>query len=106
MQPKNTKFCARCGVQLKPTYNKTTRFCSIRCSKIVPIEIRFWKRVIKAGPGDCWPWTGTKEQALLIRELGNRGMNSVQVGAYVGVKRQTAYAIMSRRAWRHLDLCV
>jgi len=48
----------------------------------------------------------TKEQALLIRELGNRGMNSVQVGAYIGVKRQTAYAIMSRRAWRHLDLCV
>lgn len=26
----------------------------------VPLEIRFWAKVAKAGPDDCWPWLGAK----------------------------------------------
>jgi hypothetical protein len=24
----------------------------------LPAEVRFYQKVAKAGPGDCWPWTG------------------------------------------------
>lgn len=27
-------------------------------SRLRPVEDRLWARVAKAGPSDCWPWTG------------------------------------------------
>lgn len=31
-------------------------------SKPIPIEKRFWKKVIKSGSDGCWEWTGKRER--------------------------------------------
>lgn len=30
----------------------------IKYRKRTPLKIRLWRRIQKAGPDDCWPWTG------------------------------------------------
>jgi hypothetical protein len=32
-----------------------------------PTEVRFWTKVLRGGPDDCWPWTG----ALLPDRYGH-----------------------------------
>lgn len=29
-------------------------------TKIKPNDVKFWEKVDKKGPNDCWPWTGAK----------------------------------------------
>lgn len=29
-----------------------------KLTKATPLDVRFWARVDKRGPEDCWPWTG------------------------------------------------
>lgn len=53
--------CARCGAEFWPKPSMGQRFCSVACARVNPrgtLEDRFWSRVTKAGPDDCWLWTG------------------------------------------------
>ncbi len=34
-----------------------------RAAKQPPLEIRFWSKVDKRGPDDCWPWTAAVRNA-------------------------------------------
>lgn len=52
----------------------------MRRSRIGEIQDRFWQRVDKRGPDDCWPWTGTPDgygygviQGLLFGKVPNEG---------------------------------
>lgn len=55
-----TKTCETCGKSFVPTHPKDiNRHCSWACRFSKTLEQRFWERVEKRGPDDCWPWTGT-----------------------------------------------
>lgn len=45
------KTCAHCGEGFAVPYDKRQlRHCSFEC--------RFWSKVDRRGPEECWPWTG------------------------------------------------
>lgn len=61
-----TKPCTVCGAPMKRADNKT---CSRRCAGTLRyggIEARFWAKVDKRGPNECWPW-------LAVTDGRNRG---------------------------------
>jgi hypothetical protein len=52
--------CVICGIELiaKP---RRARTCSMKCNGLLrrsqnPHEQRFWSKVDKRGPDECWPW--------------------------------------------------
>lgn len=38
-----------------------------------PIEERFWEKVDKRGPDECWPWTAARSGQYLYGRLGRDG---------------------------------
>ena len=60
-----TLICKHCSKPFQ-TYVATRTYCSHPCyasaKQSKPIELRFWKRVSKAGTDDCWLWTGATHQ--------------------------------------------
>jgi len=54
------KVCERCGkaFKTKPSHLSRRRFCSLNCK--CDIAARFWSRVIRGKPDECWEWIGTK----------------------------------------------
>lgn len=56
------RTCRSCGVTYGAKKEKQ-RFCSWECYKTgdpQATERRFWGKVDKEGPGECWGWTGTQ----------------------------------------------
>jgi hypothetical protein len=70
------KNCELCGKSFAPKYSVTKkywakrRFCSDECKNkgVIPpprtgtgrpIEIRFWEKVKRAAPSECWLWIGS-----------------------------------------------
>lgn len=43
---------------LKAAENTMPRGQYDRTNRLVPIEIRFWRKVEKRSPDECWPWLG------------------------------------------------
>lgn len=56
---KEIRACERCGAQYRPC-RISQRYCSRACTGhragATPVE-RFWSKVDKREPGECWPWT-------------------------------------------------
>lgn len=58
---KVTKACPQCGQIFTRAYE--SQACSPRCAARArwgDSEVRFWSRVDKRGPDECWLWTGSK----------------------------------------------
>lgn len=74
------KSCESCGGEIKlpkgrsRRWLETARFCSRSCRgngapPPDPSDRRFWARVDRRGPAECWPWTGA---------TGNKGYGVVR----------------------------
>jgi len=72
-------ICPTCG---KAFHSRTAReslrvYCSRACSpqrQLVPIEERFWSKVRRLGPEDCWEWLASKKddgygQIIYLRKM-------------------------------------
>lgn len=74
------KPCEVCGKDVTPSYRVTKaylarrRFCSEECRGVSnrgkptwnkglrkPVAERFWPKVDRGGPDECWEWTGTRD---------------------------------------------
>ena len=54
--------CEKCGKDFYSYRTARQRFCSGICARKDPRsnEERFWSKVDKRGPDECWPWTAGK----------------------------------------------
>lgn len=69
--PMKMLFCPICNTQFPKKGPR--KFCSVSCcnrSRTKSVEERFWSKVDKRGPKECWPWTG----ALTSAGYGNFGV--------------------------------
>lgn len=53
-----------------------------RGPKRTPVETRFWAKVQKGGPDECWGWTGAKAHKGYGHLLGSDGMDGPHVRAH------------------------
>ena len=59
--------CLECGnsYYVRPCRIDTSRFCGISCQrkyKAHSLSERYWAKVDKRSPDECWPWLGTKDK--------------------------------------------
>ena len=55
--------CVRCGADVRPG----RRYCGLACYRSreasATLAERFWAKVDRRGPDECWPWTGARTAA-------------------------------------------
>lgn len=87
----SVKTCKNCGSLMTRSSKASTQqwtrksFCSHKCSNSfrataneLPIETRFWKKVVKRKLG-CWNWTGSTDKLGYGRmSVGARGMGHIK----------------------------
>lgn len=62
-----------------------------------PIAAKLWSRVRKAGPGECWPWTG---------RVNGAGYGSIRVSkSKVEGAHRVAFALSNYKSIEGLDVC-
>lgn len=66
VKPRVTRTCAVCGASFtrlaSALRNAPLLYCSVACGGAArirenPVAQRFWAKVDRRGPDDCWPWT-------------------------------------------------
>lgn len=82
MVDKCKKRCPQCSTEfaVRPSRASRSKYCSMACynlNKSSAIEERFWRYVDKAGPDECWVWTGAK-----AGEYGRVSVKGVGFGAH------------------------
>ncbi len=45
----------------------------------LPLETRFWSKVDKRGPDECWPWVGTRTAGYGILYTKGRGVRASRI---------------------------
>jgi len=69
--------CVGCGcVYDVPLSHRRQQFHSVQCAarfRSTPVEARFWQKVTKAGPNECWLWTaGVNDRGYGIVRVDSR----------------------------------
>jgi hypothetical protein len=54
------------------------------CVKGLPLDVRFWARVDRRGPDECWPWKLSRN---------DRGYGKIKIGGKDCIAHRTAYSI-------------
>lgn len=65
----------------------------------IPLESRFWKKVVKRGPDDCWDWIAAKS------ECGYGRLWSNEISHHIMAHRFSFEIHHGRTAARHLEVC-
>ena len=73
-----SSYCKICNKPFKRK-NPNAQFCSLACCFSKSPEERFWDKVIKSDvPGECWKWTGSKNNC----GYGTFGVNYKTITAH------------------------
>lgn len=65
------RVCQACGIEFRIIRSFALqgrgKFCSVKCRASmpiphVPVAERFWSKVDKRGPSECWLWTGSRNR--------------------------------------------
>lgn len=72
--------CAGCGVGFRRN-SDTQRYCSRRCALVLrnktpkrrPLEERFWAKVRRGGPDECWEWVSKAKHWFGYGRIGSGG---------------------------------
>ncbi len=69
--------CAYCGIEFKGEKARPRKYCSLKCRDLnpMPLETRFWKKVVKHE--GCWGWTGATSRGYGKLGKGRGGEGSV-----------------------------
>lgn len=81
------KTCAHCHTRFLGDRDRT-KYCSRKCfddARTKPLDQRFWERVDKRGPDECWPWLS--------------GTNALGYGGISTGKRPAASLLAHRVSW-------
>lgn len=65
MRSNPTRLCRRCGVSFSAKPSTLGLYCNISCANKArwPSRAeRFWAKVDRSNPDDCWPWLGARFQ--------------------------------------------
>lgn len=91
-----TSVCEHCGSNYVP-WRDTQRFCSVVCRNTVngrheaaPIAARFWSKVDRRGPSECWEWQAARHPF---------GYGRFGIGREPGYRGQRV-ALAHRMAWQ------
>lgn len=86
---KPIKTCQRCSAAFQSSPSKNRVFCSRECYAATirkdPVS-RFWKRVDRKGPDECWPWTAA-------RTLKRGGYGAIGIGRRVVLAHRFSWQI-------------
>lgn len=81
---RHTSKCQTCGAKIPETFRSDKKYCDRRCEYLwksaqigrkrhVDIESRFWSKVTKGNPDECWPWTdGSIHRGYGVLSVGGR----------------------------------
>lgn len=104
-RPKGQRIQLTCAVCLDtflviPSRVEISKTCSRKCAGVRhaaritrPLLDRFWEKVDRLGPDECWPWTGSVDQ---------HGYGHRIIAILFGVSESLVKAIVDRKVWRHV----
>lgn len=102
-----TYTCERCGVTVERQRGDEGRgrFCSGKCARAAQVmhsrEERFWAKVDKAGPNECWDWKGALAAAGYGRmRTGTRDSSVMELAHRVSLELALGRPLLGRALHR------